>query len=95
MKTPVQELIEQILFADELYFDENGNEIKTPIIKWHNKFMDHIDLTEFVNSALKIEKQRMFHCFNAGAGRVCDKEFNEYYNKLYGNEEKGLHKVQD
>jgi hypothetical protein len=32
---------------------------------------------------LKKEKQKMFHCFNAGADRVCDKEFNQWFDKTY------------
>lgn len=38
------------------------------------------------NELLKKEKQRLFHCFNAGADRVCDKEFNEWFNQNYNQD---------
>jgi hypothetical protein len=43
-----------------------------------------IEITdEYIQGLLKKEKQRMFHCFNAGADRVCDKEFNEWFDQTY------------
>ena len=58
---------------DILEWLENSSDVQNDILDW-----------EIVKeNALEKEKQRMFHCFNAGADKVSDREFNEWFNKTY------------
>ena len=54
------------------------------LLEWHRKSMrSYSETNKMIESLLEKEKQRMFHCFNAGADRVCDKEFNEWFDQTY------------
>jgi hypothetical protein len=48
---------------------------------------DQVSFTEWFQDNYQMliekEKQRMFHCFNAGADAVSERRFNEWFNKTY------------
>jgi|LakMenE18May11ns_1017448.scaffolds.fasta_scaffold9617960_3 hypothetical protein len=66
MKTAIQELIEEILCEQEIYFDENGDFLKVPNIKYVNAFKSNVDLSEYINKALKKEKEQMLYEWQKG-----------------------------
>lgn len=79
MKTAMQELIERLEEKQSM---------------WDKKSKEHIDIANtyyvaiiMAKKLLEKEERLMFHCFNYAADRTCDKEFNEYLNKYYKNEQ--------
>lgn len=75
MKTAMQELI-----------DICTKEKHTPHLSSETRFGLQIAIIE-ATKLLEKEERLMFHCFNYAADRTCDKEFNEYLNKYYSNEQ--------
>ena len=54
------------------------------VLKHFNKDLYNVMYEEgILDIALKKEKQRMFHCFNAGADEVSERRFNEWFNQTY------------
>lgn len=53
----MQELIDEILHKQEIWFDEDGNMLEEPIIQYINSFKSSVDLSEYVNKALEKEKE--------------------------------------
>jgi hypothetical protein len=91
MKTAMQELIEEILCEQEIHFDENGDFIKIPNIQYVNAYKRGVDLSEYVNKALKKEKEQIMDAHIEGQ-RVFDNhthtkwtndQAEEYYNQTY------------
>jgi hypothetical protein len=73
MKTAMQELIE---YLRSLAFSECHLGMGDIMLT-----QGHID--ELEEKYIEKEKQRMFHCFNAGADAVSERRFNEWFNKTY------------
>lgn len=62
--TAVEWLIEQILVRQELYFDNDGDFIEIPRTTFTNAYMDHVDLSDFVNKAKQMEKEEIRKAMN-------------------------------
>lgn len=73
MKTVMQEFIDKL--------DKGIHDAKELNIPHLPEALEEIKITCI--ELLKKEKQRLFHCFNAGADRVCDKEFNQWFDQTY------------
>lgn len=43
----------------------------------------HVWLGENYERLLEKEKRQLYHSFNCGADRVCEKEFNIWFNQTY------------
>jgi chromosome condensin MukBEF ATPase and DNA-binding subunit MukB len=86
MKTAMQELIDEILSKQEIWFDEDGNILEEPIIQYVNSFKSSVDLSEYVNKALEKEKEQILAAYNNGSQDMALRdEYNpaEYYNQTY------------
>ncbi len=83
--TAVEWLVNKILVEMELYTDEEGNWIDNARIAYVNSYKDSIDLKEFVQQALELEKQQMLHFWQGGlfANESGGKNFETYYNETY------------
>lgn len=92
-QTAVQWLVEQILVDLEDYFnEENDFDLsKDPKIKYYNAFMDSVDLSEYVNKAIEMEKEQIEIAFAKsyliGLAEVnyddVNKASEQYYNETY------------
>lgn len=75
MKTPMQELIEKLEEKRDMWDKET---------KSHNDIKNTYQVAIIVaKNLVEKEKQRMFHCFNAGADDVSERRFNEWFNQTY------------
>jgi hypothetical protein len=96
MKTAMQELIEEILCEQEIYFDENGDFLKVPNIQYVNAYKSNVDLSEYIKKALEKEKEQIMNAYCDGAkggangtkgphefGWVSRHSRNKYYNETY------------
>ena len=83
----MQELIEEILCKQEIYFDENGDFLKVPNIQYVNAYKSNIDLSEYVNKALEKEKESIVCAWNDSKISVMNGE--QYYNETYQNKQNG------
>jgi len=87
-QTAVQWLVEQILVDMEDYFNEEYdiNLSKPPKIKYYNAFKDSVDLSGYVNKAIKMEKEQMLDACHHGVDYDNSPYENaeEYYNETYG-----------
>jgi hypothetical protein len=54
-------LISEILFEQEIYFDEEGELTEKPRIQYVNSFKSHVDLTKYVEKAREIDKQDVYN----------------------------------
>jgi hypothetical protein len=57
--TALEYLIEKILFEEEVFFDEEGEWMDTPRIRYMNAFGSGTDLTEHVKMAREIESKQL------------------------------------
>jgi chromosome condensin MukBEF ATPase and DNA-binding subunit MukB len=67
MKTAMQELIDEILSKQEIWFDEDGNILEEPIIQYVNSFKSSVDLSEYVNKAVEKEKEQIINTYEIGS----------------------------
>jgi hypothetical protein len=87
MKTAVEWLVDKILTKDEIY-DDYGNLIGYKLI---NTFTSSVDLTEYVNEAKEMDKERIKYAYLNGrydADKIVmsDKFYAEqYYNETFSN----------
>lgn len=80
----MQELIDEILSKQEIWFDEDGNILQEPIIQYVNSFKSSVDLSEYVNKAVEKEKEQIKMAFIDGAWDGLKKiDSEEYYNQTY------------
>ena len=86
MKTAMQELIDEILSKQEIWFDEDGNILQEPIIQYVNSFKSSVDLSEYVNKAVEKEKEQIENAYMDG-NHIKDEFYNpkEYYKQTYNN----------
>jgi hypothetical protein len=74
MKTAMQELVDELRsFA----FDKKLH------LGMGDIFLTQGHIDDLEEKYIEKEKQRMFHCFNAGADAVSERRFNEWFNKTY------------
>ncbi len=50
-------LISEILYEQEIYFDDEGELTDKPRIQYMNSFKSHVDLTKYVEKAREIDKK--------------------------------------
>ena len=63
----MQELIDEILSKQEIWFDEDGNILEEPIIQYVNSFKSSVDLSEYVNKAVEKEKEQIINTYEIGS----------------------------
>lgn len=80
--TAVEWLVDKILVQQELYTDKEGDWIDTPRIEYVNGYRSHVDLTEFVQEAVEIERQQIETAYNKA---VPFKFGKEYYEETFKN----------
>jgi len=56
-QTGLEYLIENILFENESYIDEEGDYINEPLARYVNSFKSHINLSGYVAEARRIDKE--------------------------------------
>jgi hypothetical protein len=87
--TAVQWLVEQILVDWEDYFNEEGDfdSSKPPKINFYNAFKDSVDLSEYVNKAIEMEKEQIIKAYANGVVNEISIYSTitgeEYYNETY------------
>jgi hypothetical protein len=59
-KSGLEYLISEILYEQEIYFDDEGELTDTPRIQYMNSFKSHVDLTKYVEKAREIDKQDVY-----------------------------------
>jgi hypothetical protein len=59
-KSGLEYLISEVLFEQEIYFDDEGELTDTPRIQYTNSFKSHVDLTKYVEKAREIDKQDVY-----------------------------------
>jgi hypothetical protein len=86
MKTAMQELIEEILCEQEIYFDENGDFLKVPNIQYVNAYKSDVDLSEYINKAVEKEKEQIIDAYYAGVKLLSgdiESAAKHYYYQTY------------
>jgi hypothetical protein len=73
MKTAMQELIDELNELSNYYYTKSEYDTCNGI---------GISI-EHIMTKIEKEKQRMFHCFNAGADVVSERRFNQWFNETY------------
>lgn len=56
-KSGLEYLISEILYEQEIYFDDEGELIDKPRIQYMNGLKSHVDLTKYVEKAREIDKK--------------------------------------
>jgi hypothetical protein len=57
--TPVQYLVDKILFEQETYFNEEGDLTDTPRTEYFNGYKSHVNLSKYVQEALQMERDNI------------------------------------
>jgi len=80
--TAVEWLVDKILFQQELYTDKEGDWIDEPRVVYTTLYRSHVDLTEFVQEAIEMERQQIETAYNKA---VPFKYGKEYYEETFKN----------
>ncbi len=84
-QTAVKWLVDKILVQQELYTDKEGDWIDNPRIEYVNAYYDHVDLSDFVQEAIEIERQQIIDAVEWGLKyRASGFKAEQYYNETYG-----------
>ena len=55
--TPVQYLVDKILFEEETYLNDDGDLTDTPRTEYFNAYKSHVNLSKYVQEALEMEQE--------------------------------------
>jgi hypothetical protein len=80
--TAVEWLVDKILVQQELYTDKEGDWIDEPRVVYTTLYRSHVDLTEFVQEAIEMERQQIETAYNKA---VPFKYGKEYYEETFKN----------